>query len=136
MGALDDPGMSAQDLAFGHNDDLVRVDPQAHPLVREGGWHAVTRALKVHEARRRYTLGMFNEAVEGLPGRHQAGDFPGMHIGDSDGQTTVQDLAPLFDAAMLEPGVERVKVRKARHPLPQSAPRVLYIFLNLPLLPA
>ena len=108
MGALDDPGMSTQDLAFGHNDDPVRVNPQAHPLVRERGWHTVTCALKVHRARRLYTLGMFDEAVEGLPGRHQAGDFIGMHIGDSAGQGTVQDLAPLFAAAMLKPGVERV----------------------------
>ena len=46
------------------------------------------------EARRRYPLGMFDEAVEGLPGRHQTGDFTGMHIGDSAGQSTVQDLAP------------------------------------------
>ena len=112
MGTLDDPGMSAQELAFGHNDDLVRVNPQAHSLVREGGWHTVTCALKVYEARRRYTLGMFDEAVEGLPGRHQTGDFTGMHIGDSAGQSAVQNLAPLFDAVMLKPDVERINVRE------------------------
>jgi len=36
MGAFDDPGMLAQNLPLGGDDDPLRVDPQAHRPVGEG----------------------------------------------------------------------------------------------------
>ena len=58
-----------------------------------------------------------------------------MHIRDGAGQHTVLDLLPLFDAALLEPAIERVQIREAGQRLPQPAPRVLDVLLDLPLLP-
>ena len=58
-----------------------------------------------------------------------------MNVGDGTGQSAMLDLAPLRDALVLEPGVERMDVREAWQPLPQSAPRILDVLLDLTLLP-
>ena len=57
---------------------------------------------------------LLDEAVERTAQRHQAGNLLGLRVGDRAGQDAMLDLAPLFDAALLEPGVERVQVREAR----------------------
>lgn len=74
--------------------------------------HAVTVALEGHQAGWRYPLAVLDEAVEGPPQRHQAGNLAGMRIGDSAGQNAMHDLPPLLDTALLEPGIERIDVRK------------------------
>jgi hypothetical protein len=48
---------------------------------------------------------MFHEAIEGAPQRHQAPNFPGMHISDRAGQDAMLDLPSLLDTALLEPDV-------------------------------
>ena len=47
----------------------------------------------------------------------------------------MRDLAPALDAARLEPRVERGQIREARHGLPDLAPGILHVFLDLPFLP-
>src|SRR5271154_5537828 len=136
MGSIDNPGMFTQNLPFGGDNDPFRVNPQADRPIGKRSRNAVAVALKMHEAGRRYPLGMFDEAVEGPPQSHQAGNLSGMRIGDGTGQSAMLDLSPLFDAAFLEPGVERSQVREAGQRLPQPPPRILHVLLNLALLPA
>ena len=120
MGPFDDPPMLTQDLPFGGDDDAVGVDTQAHRPVGEGCGHAVPIAFEGYQACRRHPLGVFDEAVEGPPQRHQARDLGGMHIGNGAGQHTVRNLFPLRDALLLKPGIERIDVREGGHCLPQS----------------
>ena len=135
MRSFDDPRMLAQDLALGGDDDPFRVDPQADRPVGEGGRHTVAVALEVDEAGRRYSLGVFDEAIEGAAQRHQAGNLVGMHIGDGAGQATMLDLAPLLDATLLKPGVQGIDIGEAGQRLPQPTPRILDVLLDLSLLP-
>jgi hypothetical protein len=132
---FDDPGMLAQDLPFCRHNNPLGIDPDAERTVGERGGDAVTVALKVDEADRRDPLGVLVEAVEGPPQRHRAADLGGMHIGHGARQATMLDIAPLRDALLLEPDVERIDVREARQSLPQSAPRIQYVLLDLSLLP-
>ena len=110
--------MFAQDLPFGRDDNALGVDPHAHRPVGEGGGHAVPVALERYQAGRGYPLGMLDEAVEGPPQRHQAGNLGGMRISNGPGQNAMLDLAPLRDAMRLEPGIERIDIREGRHHLP------------------
>ena len=127
--------MLAQDPPLGGDHDPLRVDPHAHRPVGERGRHTVAVALELHEAGRRYTLGVLDEAVERTTQRHQAGDLLGLRVGDRAGQDAMLDLAPLLDAALLEPGVERVQIGEAGQRLPQPATRILHVLLDLALLP-
>lgn len=136
MGSRDNPGVLAQDLSLGGNDNPVRVNPQADQPVGEGSRYAVTVAFKVNQAGRRYPLGVVDEAVEGPAWRHQAGHLAGPDIGDRARQATMRDMPPLRDAALLEPGIERVQIGEAGQRLPQPAPGILYVLLDLSLLPA
>ncbi len=54
-----------------------------------------------------------------------------MNVGNRAGQVTVLDLFPLLKAVVLEPGVQRIQVGEAWHQLPQPAPRILHVLLNL-----
>ena len=56
-------------------------------------------------------------------------------FGDAAGQRAMLDMAPLGDAAFLEPGIERIEIREARYRLPQPAAGILDVLLDLPLLP-
>ena len=132
---VDYPGMLAQDLTLGGHDDPLGIDPDADRPVGERGRHAVAVALKVHEADRRYPLGVLDKTVKGPPQWHQAVHLRGMNVGHGAGQAAMLDLTPLRDALFLEPGVERMDIREARQPLPQSAPRILDVLLDLTLLP-
>ena len=59
-----------------------------------------------------------------------------MRLGNCAGQDTMLDISPLRDAALLEPDVQGIEVRKAWHRLPQTSPGILDVLLDLPLLPA
>ena len=80
MGTREHPLMLADDLPLGDDDDPVRIDPQAHRAVGEGGRHAVAIALEMDEAGRRNALGVFDEAVERPRRWHQVADLLGPHI--------------------------------------------------------
>ncbi len=51
-----------------------------------------------------------------------ASHFTSMHIGDSAGQSTMPDPAPLLDAALFEPGVQGIRIGEAGQRLPYPAP--------------
>ena len=133
--ALDDPGVLAHDLALGHHDEAVGIDPQAHRSVGERGGDAVAVALEVHEAGRRHPLGVLDEAVERPPHRHQARPLPRVDLGDAARQHPVGQFAPALDAAGLQPRVEGGQVCEGRHDLPDLPPGVLHVFLDLTFLP-
>ena len=78
---------------------------------------------------------MLDEAVERSARRHQAGDLLGLRVGDRTGQPAMRDLAPLLDATLLEPCVERRQVREAGQRLPQPTTCILDVLLDLALLP-
>ena len=59
----------------------------------------------------------------------------GMNAGHGAGQSAMLDLTPLRYALFLEPGIERIDIREARQPRPQSAARILHVLLDLSLLP-
>jgi len=54
---------------------------------------AVAVAIEVHEAGRRHTLGVLDEAVEGASHRHQADLIGGMNVDNGAGQVAVLDGA-------------------------------------------
>ena len=114
MRAVNDPPVLTQDLPLSGDDDPFRVNPQTDRAVGEGRRHTVAVALEVHEAGRRYALGVFYEAVEGAPHRHQAGNFTGVYISDRTRKSPMLDLLPLRDALLLKPGVQGIQIRKAR----------------------
>jgi hypothetical protein len=78
---------------------------------------------------------VFDEAIEGTTQRHQAGYLGGMRIGDGAGQDAMLDLAPMLDAALLEPGVQSRQIGEAGQWLPEPSARILNVLLDLPLLP-
>ena len=127
--------MLAQDLAFSHDEDPLRVDPQADRAVRERGRHAVAVALEVHEARRGHALGLLDKAVKGSPQSHQARNLAGMRIGHAARNDAMHDLAPLGDALPFEPGIQAIEIREVRQWLPQAPAGILHVLLDLPLLP-
>ena len=79
---------------------------------------------------------MFHKAVEGAPQGHQAQGFVGMCVGNGAGQDAMLDIPPLCHAALLQPGIQGREARKARQRLPQPAPGILDVLLDLALLPA
>jgi len=48
----------------------------------------------------------------------------------------VRDLAPEFQTALFQPGVQRCEIGEVRHRLPQARPGILNVLLNLAFLPA
>ena len=52
VGALDDAGVLAHDLALGHHDQPLGIDTQADRPVGERGRDAVAIGLEVHQAGR------------------------------------------------------------------------------------
>ena len=72
-------------MAFGGNDDPLRLHSQADRTVRKRCRHDVAIALEVYETGRRYPLAVLDKAVKGPPQQHQAGDFlhpyPSCHVG-------------------------------------------------------
>lgn len=50
MRTRDDPVMHAQNLPFGDNAQLVRINPQADRTIGKGGRHAVTVAFELDQA--------------------------------------------------------------------------------------
>ena len=135
MGTVDEPGMFAHDLTFGRYDQTIRVDPQAVRPVREGSRHRIAVAVEGDEAGRRHALYLLDKAIEGPAQRHQTGNFLGVRIGHGAGQDTVLDLAPLGYALFFQPGVQLSQIAEAGHRLPQPAPSVLDVLLDLSLLP-
>ena len=135
VGALDDAGVLAHDLALGHHDQPLGIHPQADRSVGERGWDAVAIGLEVYQVGWRHPFGMLDKAVERPSQRHQTGPLLGVHVGDAARQNPVRDLAPALDAARLEPRVERGQVGKTQHDLPDLPPRVLHVFLDLTFLP-
>lgn len=136
MRTIDKPGMFAYDLAFGRYDKTIRVNPQADRTVRERSRHRIAVAVEGDKTSWRYALDLLDKAIEGPAQRHQAGRFLGMHIGHSAGHGAMLDLAPLGDALSFQPSVQFSQTREAGHRLPQPAPGILDILLDLTLLPA
>src|SRR3546814_12779498 len=91
--------------------------------------------LEVNQTGRRYSLGMLDEAVERTVHLHQAGELCGMHIGNGAGQGAMRDLAPLFEAALLQPCVQLREIRAGGNLLPQPSPCVLDVLIALTFLP-
>ena len=85
IGAINNARMFAQDLPFGGDYDPRWIDPNTDRSIGEGGRYAVTVALKVDQANRRYPLRVFNEPVELSRRRHQVSDFICPNVGDASG---------------------------------------------------
>lgn len=62
--ALNDARVFTDDLAFGHDDQAVGINLQAHGPVGIRGRHAVAIALKVNQAGGRDSFGMLDKAVK------------------------------------------------------------------------
>lgn len=136
MGASEHPLMLADRLPLSDDHDPVGIDPQAHRAVGEGRRHAVAIALQVDEAGRRNALGVFDEAVE-RPGHcHQVPDLLAPYLGDRAGLRAVPGLGPQLPASGLQPLVQGLQRGEVRHGLPEPMTGILYVLLDLPLLPA
>jgi len=94
VGAGEDPTVLADDLAFGGDDDALRIHPHADRAIGERPRHAVAIALQMDEARRRDTLGVFDKTVE-RPGKlHQVLRFFAPGVGDRARLRAVRRLDP------------------------------------------
>lgn len=78
---------------------------------------------------------MLDKAIERTAHLHQTAELCVMHIGNGAGEGAMLDLAPLFEAARLQPCVKRREIGEGGHLLPQPSPCVLDILLDLPFLP-
>lgn len=136
MRAGEDPAMFADRLPLGDDDDPVGINTQADRAVRKGRRHAVTMALQMDQAGRGDALGVLDEAIEGARHRHQVPDLLDPRIGDCTGLRAVRGLRPQLPAPGLQPGVQCLQRREVRQGLPEPMPGILYVLLDLPLLPA
>ena len=118
MRPLDDAAVLADELPFGGNHDPFRIDPEADRPVGEGCRHAVAVALQMDQAGRRDSLGVFDEAVEEPRHRHQEPGFLGPDVLDRSGSEAMGTLLPQLPAPLLQPVVQCLQRRKARHRLP------------------
>lgn len=92
--ALDQALMLTDDLAFGRDNQAIRVDPQAHRPIGIRRWHAVAVALEVDQAGGRDPLGVFHKAIEGPWHRHQGGPLLGPDVRYGTRQLAMRNLAP------------------------------------------
>jgi len=110
---LDNPGMFTRDVAFGGNDDPLRVNPQADRAVCERCGLAFAVAFEVHETGRRQRLATLDKAIKRPPQRHQARNSPCPDIGDGPKKSGMHDLTIKRGRAFLEQGIERVQIEYA-----------------------
>ncbi len=136
VGPVDDTLVFADDGALGDDQEAVGIDAQADRPVGEGGRYAIAVALQMHEAGRRDPLAIFDKAVERPACRHQAFHLIRPGIGNRADFGAVRDLVPERLAARLKPPVQGIEALGLRCRLPQAVPRIPYVLLDLPLLPA
>jgi hypothetical protein len=73
--------------------------------------------------------------ADGAPaGCGRAGAF-GLSIGDGAGLFAMRGLLPQREATLLQPGIQRGKIWKVRHPMQHLVARIPNVLLDLPLLP-
>jgi hypothetical protein len=97
--------------------------------------HAVARAFKADQAGRRHPLALLDEAVEGRRHGHQGCLLLRPDLRDRPGQCAVRGTLPLFEAPLLEPGVQVRQVGEVRHQVQDQVAGVLHVLLDLTLLP-
>jgi hypothetical protein len=136
VAALDHAHMFAQDVSLSCHDQPVGVDPKADRPVRKGCRDAVAIAFKADQAGWRDALADLNEAVKGHRQGHQGSPFRSPDIRDCSGQRAMGSLVPQRDATLLQPGVQRGKIRKVRHALQHLMAGVADVLLDLPPSPA
>ena len=135
MGPSKDATVLTDGLSVGDDEDAVGINAQTDWAVGEGRRHAVAVALQMDEASRRNAFGVLDEAVERSRHSHQMLDFLGPNVGDRAGLRSVRRHSPQLPALFLQPVVERIQGREARHGLPKPMTGVLHVLLDLPLLP-
>lgn len=133
---LDDPVMFADDLAFGDDHQPFRVDVQTDGAIGERGRNAVSIAIETDQAGGRHTLALLDKAIEGRRQCHQGRLFFGPDIGDRARQNAMRDLAPEFEAALFQPGIQGSQIWKIRRRQPKARPCVLNVLLDLAPSPA
>ena len=118
-------------MAFGDNHQTLGVDAQAHWAVRKAGGHAIATAVERDQARWRYPLSLFDKPVEHCGQRHQ-GRFLGLpDIGNAAWQCSMCSLSPKKLAAFFQPTIQRIKIGKGWHELPEPVTRITHILLDL-----
>ena len=136
VAAFDDPHMLAQDAPLGRHDQPVGIDPQADRPVRKRRRDAVAIALKADQAGGRDALAQLDEAVKGDRQRHQGHLLFSPDIGDGAGLFAMSRLPPQFLATLLQPCIQRGKVREVWHALQHLVAGIPNVLLDLPLLPS
>ena len=108
---------------------------QADGAVRKAGRDRVAIALEGDQAGGRHPLAVFDKAIEGCGQRHQCGLLGFPDVGEAARQAAMRGLTPQCLAPVLKPHIQRIKIRKGWHHLPESVARIANVLLDLSFLP-